>query len=1025
MKNHIIIRMAIIAIAVTLYGHTYADNKYECDFEDVNEHSAWTLNPGNQGPKCANIWHIGTGEKNGGDYGIYISSDGGTSAVYALNADFTVAYRTLTLDAGTYELSFDYMCGGNINDVLYVGWIPATEPTNCHSQGLRPNWVDTCALRFTDNRQKLYDTDWTSTYCTITSDGTPHKLVLMWNNGEGGVNSPSAAIDNINVIPEGACDRPRKVQFATNGEYVSVTWEGSADSYDFRLRRQGDAAWVEHREYTGNSVTVNGLGEGVYDVYIRSNCGEFHSAWVSKKQFVFYTGTRCIDYMDLEGEHCQCYFGDFLHPDKYPGIIDAGYESIGSRHTLHYDKDETDPRTANRLRTVPKDEIASVRIGNWDVGSEAEMIEYDYPVDLENTAVLLLQYAVVLQDPNHVMENNPRFTLRVIDEEGYDLSEYGCATADFIPGTNTDDDTWETIDSLVWRDWSTMGVNLAEYQGQTLKIQLTSKDCSQSAHFGYAYFALGCSDGQIRALSCGTGDENKFEAPPGFRYRWYRDGTPDVTYSTRQQIAVPQTDTATYWCECIQLTNDNCYFTVSAKAIPRFPHPDMTAESAVEHCQNVVRFTNHSSVILVNPLSGDTTYTDEICDSVHWDFGDGTTSSEWEPVHTFPSEGGTYTVTLWAKLADCEEARTFEISLPQLDRLGDTINATTCYGTPYEFGGNFLFSEGQYFDTVVSQTTGCDSIVTLNLTVHDKYEKYTKDTICSADAPYIFGTQTLYETGSYTEVFKTVWGCDSTVHLDLLVNESLIITLGTENVSVCADDSAIVIPYTLSSGIVTSYDMSVDKPGAEELNIVDGKPEDGSLVIPIPSSVMPDRYTATFRFENMECGDEEKSVTLDINYPDTIIVQRWNDVLGVRNSAYNGGYDFVAYQWYKDGTPLTGEVSANLYQPDGLDTRAQYHVQLTRADGSVANTCPVTPEKFAKIEVFPTVTFTGGNISVKSSATGVTRIWSVTGQLVSVTEITTGVNRVESPRAEGTYIVETTLADGTRAAEKIIVKRQM
>ena len=1025
MRKHFAIQVTILVIATLLCSHIYADNKFECDFEDENEHNAWVLNPGNQGPKCVNRWHIGTREKNGGNYGIYISSDGGASASYALNADFTVTYRTLTLDAGTYELSFDYMCGGNINDVLYVGWIPATEPTNCHAQGLRPNWVEQYALRFTNNSQKLYDTDWTSTYCTFTSDGTEGKLIFMWNNGEGGVNNPSAAIDNINIIPEGACDRPRKLEFTTEGENVTVTWEGTTDNYDFRLRRQGDTTWIEHKDYTSTSVTASGLGEGVYDVYIRSNCGEFHSGWISKKQFVFYTGTRCIDYMDLEGENCQCYFGDFLHPDKYPGIVDAGYESIGSRHTLHYDKNETDPRTANRLRTVPKDEIASVRIGNWNVGSEAEMIEYDYPVDLDNTAVLLLKYAVVLQAPNHVMENNPRFTLRVIDEDGYDLSEYGCATADFIPGTNTDDDSWETIDSLVWRDWSTMGVNLSEYQGQTLKIQLASKDCSQSAHFGYAYFALGCSDGQIRALSCGTGPENKFEAPPGFRYRWYRDGTSDVTYSTRQQIAVPQTDTATYWCECIQLTNDNCYFTVSAKAIPRFPHPDMSAESTVERCQNVVRFTNNSSVIMVNPISGDTTYTDEMCDSVHWDFGDGTTSSEWAPTHTFPSEGGKYTVTLSTVLADCEESRTFEIDLPQLDRLGDTINATTCYGTPYEFDGNFLFSEGQYFDTVVSTASGCDSIVVLNLTVHDKYEMDIKDTICSADTPYRFGTQQLTSTGSYTEVFKTVDGCDSTVNLELLVNESLIIELAADEISACADDSAVVIPYTLTSGIISSFDMSIDGTDAEDMNITGGEPEDDNLVIPIPPTLKPDRYTAKFIFENMECGDAEKNVILNINYPDTILVQRWNDVIGVRNSTYNGGYDFIAYQWYKDGTPITGEISANLYQPDGLEAGAQYYVQLTRTDGTVMNTCPITPQPFAEIEVFPTVTFSGGNISVKSSANGLTRIWSVTGQLVSITEISNGVTRVEAPDTEGTYIVETILADGTRKAEKIIVKRQM
>lgn len=323
-----------------------------------------------------------------------------------------------------------------------------------------------------------------------------------------------------------------------------------------------------------------------------------------------------------------------------------------------------------------------------------------------------------------------------------------------------------------------------------------------------------------------------------------------------------------------------------------------------------------SRVILVNALSNDTTDADVPVDGVLWDFGDGTTSTEWEPSHIFPDEGGRYTVTLTARLADCDEVRTFDIELPDLNTISDTIHAVTCYQEPYSFGGEFYFTEGYYADTLVSETTQCDSVVVLHLTVNDKYDIHIMDTICSADAPYILGTQSLDESGTYTEVFKSVDGCDSTVHLTLTVNTSLILDLASGHISACADDTVLLLPYTLTSGVVSSFDMT---SADGTLDIKDGKTDGENLHIRIPADARPGQYEVQFLFRNMDCGDVLKDVRFDILYPDTVIAQRWNDVLAVRNAMYNGGYTFVTYQWFENGEPLAGEVDANYYAPDGLN----------------------------------------------------------------------------------------------------------
>lgn len=734
--------------------------------------------------------------------------------------------------------------------------------------------------------------------------------------------------------------------------------------------------------------------------------------------FLFYKGIRCVDFLDLHGDATDCYYGYFNHPDATTGVIDSGYTSAASRHTLHYDPAETDPRTGDMLYTVHSSDIASVRLGNWSNGAEAEMIEYDYYVDPQSSSILLLNYAVVLQNPGHAKQEQPRFTLRLMDEYGYDLGGDGCSKADFIPGYNTGDD-WITYDSIEWLDWSVIGLNLAEYSNRKLKIRLTTRDCSLSAHYGYSYFTVGCSDGRITALSCGTESDNKFKAPDGFFYRWYREGTPEVTYSTMQDIDVPQTDTATYYCDVIQRTNTQCYFTVSAKALPRIPHPDASFEVDVVDCRNMVHFTNTSRVLMFNPVTNDTIDTDTPCDGVLWDFGDGTTSAEWSPSHSYPAVGGRYTVTVTARLADCEETRSFDITLPDITTPGDTVRHTTCYGEPYLFGDEWRFSEGTYYDTLVSSSL-CDSVVVLLLSTRPKFEHRVSDTVCSVSLPYIFGTQQLNESGIYTEVFESADGCDSTVHLTLTVNTSLILELGTDRLVVCADDTVALLPYTLASGMITSFDMTT--PGGE-LSVKDGVADGTNLHIPLPDSILPGSYDATFLFRNMDCGDVERHLRLDVYYAASVVTQRWNDVLGVHNADYNGGYHFVAYQWHKDGEPLPGEINANYYTPAGLDTEAQYSVLLTRTDGTSIHSCPMTPRYFADIEVEPTIVLGGQTVHVSSEVEALVRVRGTTGLLIAEYTLRDGSLSFPAPMQDGVYLIEIITASDVRRVEKIVVTR--
>ena len=69
-----------------------------------------------------------------------------------------------------------------------------------------------------------------------------------------------------------------------------------------------------------------------------------------------------------------------------------------------------------------------------------------------------------------------------------------------------------------------------------------------------------------------------------------------------------------------------------------------------------------------------------------------------------------------------------------------------------------------------------------------------------------------------------------------------------------------------------------------------------------------------------------------IHYPASLIQQRWDDVLGILNSEYNGGYDFQGFQWYRNGQPIEGATAPYYFTPDKLQPGDEYAVLLSLDD---------------------------------------------------------------------------------------------
>ena len=85
-KNTFFALVMFMSVIGAVFGQTPATLPYTCDFEAAGD-NGWTLRNGT----CTNQWHVGSFTSPAGHSGsLFISSDGGTTAGYNINAGSVV-----------------------------------------------------------------------------------------------------------------------------------------------------------------------------------------------------------------------------------------------------------------------------------------------------------------------------------------------------------------------------------------------------------------------------------------------------------------------------------------------------------------------------------------------------------------------------------------------------------------------------------------------------------------------------------------------------------------------------------------------------------------------------------------------------------------------------------------------------------------------------------------------------------------------------------------------------------------------
>ena len=171
----------------------------------------------------------------------------------------------------------------------------------------------------------------------------------------------------------------------------------------------------------------------------------------------------------------------------------------------------------------------------------------------------------------------------------------------------------------------------------------------------------------------------------------------------------------------------------------------------IDGCDSVVTLT-----LSVNPVES-TTLSAAICE--------GTSYTE----NGFNvSEAGTYTQNLQT-IDGCDSIVTLTLTVNPVESM--TLSAAICEGTSYTENG-FNVSEAGTYTQNLQTINGCDSIVTLNLTINPTYN-ITIDASINEGETYEENGFSESEAGTYVHTLQSEFGCDSVITLNLTVNSSL------------------------------------------------------------------------------------------------------------------------------------------------------------------------------------------------------------------------------------------------------------
>ena len=404
----------------------------------------------------------------------------------------------------------------------------------------------------------------------------------------------------------------------------------------------------------------------------------------------------------------------------------------------------------------------------------------------------------------------------------------------------------------------------------------------------------------------------------------------------------------------------------------------------VNGCDSVITLT-----LTVNPVY-DTPISHVMCQGESYNFLGNTLT-----------ESGVYVDTLQT-INGCDSIITLTLTVNPV--YSTPITHVMCQGESYDFLGNTLTESGVYVDTLQT-INGCDSIVTLTLTVNPVYNTPIAHVMCEGESFDFFG-QTLIAAGTYTHTLQTVNGCDSVITLALTVNPVYNTPISH---AMCQGDS-----YNFFGNTLTESGIYVDT--LQTINGCDSLITLTLIVNSVDSTEFAETVCDEYVWNNETftvSGDYTRTFTNTAGCDSTVTLR-----LTVNYSATSDFSITTAdscYEWNAVSYCETGDYTQTLHTADGCDSVVTLHLTITVG---------IDDHDLSGIDVFPNPT--NSILNIKGEGIQQIVIYNDNGQLIYADgSVVSDLKQVDvSHFAAGQYFVKVLLGDGRTVTKKFIVSRR-
>ena len=348
-----------------------------------------------------------------------------------------------------------------------------------------------------------------------------------------------------------------------------------------------------------------------------------------------------------------------------------------------------------------------------------------------------------------------------------------------------------------------------------------------------------------------------------------------------------------------------------------------------------------------------------------------------------------------------------------------TETASICQNeVPYTWRGNDYTVSGIYSDTLQT-VNGCDSILTLNLTVNPTVNSHDTAVVCSNALPYTWRGNDLTSSGLYTDTIPNLYGCQDIYHLLLIVNQAVEMTIYD---TICQGDSYQAHGFdTLPAQYGTVYAQQLLTSAAGCDSIV-------NLVLTV-------NRTYEFVTDASTCDNEPyewrgQQYTATGTYFDRLTSSTGCDSVYVLNLTVNPTYEIFVEDSAMRNHLYTGYGLSLTPEDSGTYTYEIRNVTVTGCDSIIHLTLHVafnygieqhTAEQ-REFTVYPNPATTVVNI--KGEDIRKVHVYNALGKLVQVVEADDEehVQIMVSGYAPGNYFLRILLSDGQIVNKKIIVR---